>query len=113
MLPPQAAERGRRRRPLRAAAAAAARLGLKVVGPVGCQGRRRRGELAPSRRIIPGEYGRGDAVVDDASRRRQLDPVPGDGGRADGRRRGGRGVVAVAAAVSRRKAQGAATTGYE
>ena len=104
LLPPEAAEGGRRGGPL-----GPGHNWQQLVTPGNAQGRGRGGELAPT---LLGA----DAVVDDPARRGQLHPVPGDGGghdggggggRADGGRRGGhRGAERLS--VARGNAQRAA-----
>ena len=101
LLPPQAAEGGRRGRPL----------GVGSGGHAGghVQGRGGGGELALALALLGA-----DAVVDDPARRGELHPVAagGDGvgggecgGRADGRRRGGRRArLAVAGGNAQRAA---------
>ena len=101
LLPPQAAEGGRRGRPLGVG-------GGHAGGHV--QGRGGGGELALALALLGA-----DAVVDDPARRGELHPVAaggdgvggdGDGGgRADGRRRGGRRArLAVAGGNAQRAA---------
>ena len=100
LLPPKAAEGGRRGGPL-----GPGHNWQQLVTPGNAQGGGRGGELAPT---LLGA----DAVVDDPARRGQLHPVPGDGGGGDGGRRaegGRRGGDGARLSVARGNAQRAAT----